>query len=269
MLAEIEAAVDKKDRARRRRDRGRISEAIRLVDEAVSDLEVLWQLHKQSINASRENASPDERALVGALAECYGVRGGIYRSAGKASKAVESYDRGQKFEAHEANRVDNSYNLIQRLLNRVLVEPQSVGADPWRVLGADMWKELREAQETLFKQITGTRGSDPWATPSKQLTGTRGSDPWAAADTLILVILMSPQSDDLSVELDSAWQGLMRLNPGRFLYESTLRTLKDVRNSLETVAEASRSISWHTVREAIEIVIGRLKDKLPDDTTSP
>src|SRR5215207_2305034 len=152
MKKQIKKALDAKAEALDLRDSGDpddLIEALELTDGAVSLLEELWKQKGEAIDSAGENASPDEKDLVEALAETYGVKGGILRSRGDYEGAVRAYDKGLFFEQHKARKVDNSYNLVQGLTNRVLAAPSVAGSPEWNVFSKEMWGGLGKARDEL------------------------------------------------------------------------------------------------------------------------
>jgi tetratricopeptide (TPR) repeat protein len=245
MKEQIASALVNKDSALRDRDAGNLESALSLITEATNQLDKLWEHKGESINRAGANASPEERDLVEALAETYGVKGGILRSDGKPEEAVRAYDKGLTFEQHPARKVDNSYNLVQRLINRVLVAPHRVGATKWEVVSKDMWKELEKAGHELHRQITTSRVNDPWA----------------AADMIMVQLLLDPQGSSKGKEQnDDALQKFESLKPKARVYASTLRALKDFEKSLEQVTEDNRLGSWKVVVDLLNTIVERLEE---------
>ena len=237
MKEQIKKALGFKDRARDARDEGDLPRALKLIDKAIALLEELWSQKGAAIDSAGANASPDERDLVEALAETYGVKGGILRSNGDPASAVDAYDKGLFFEQHPARKVDNSYNLIQRLTNRVLAAPNMVGAPEWNVSSKDMWQELEKSRDELQRQGIS-----------------RGNDPWWAADVVTVQLLLTPQDPSNGRQrVQKAYEAFEQLEPKPRVYESALRALGDLRNCLEQVAEGERS-------ENLKVIIGQLKD---------
>jgi hypothetical protein len=244
MQDQIDKAIENKNNARDAREIGDLEDAFALITAATEQLDELWKQRRESIDNAGANASPEERNLVEALAESYGVKGGILRSDGQPEQAVHAYDTGLTFEQHPARKADNSYNLVQGLINRVLVAPHLVGAPDWEVLGRNMWQELENASSELRRQIASSRSRDPWA----------------AADMIMVQLLLSPQDPgNGKQQVDEAWWKFESLKPKPFVYESTLRTLKDLEKSLEQVAEDRRLKGWDTVAGLLDTVVERFK----------
>jgi hypothetical protein len=249
MNDQIEKARAVKDRALLRRDSGDADGALKLINKAVAILEHLWKDRGEAIDKAAEDASPDERALVDLLAETYGVKGGILRSLKEFGEAVRAYDSGHEFERHDARKVDNSYNLVQRLTNRVLAEPGKAGAPRWDVLSKDVWRELESARDELDRQ---------------RKDGGRGNDPWAAADVITVQLLLAPKEPDGAQKVEKAYSKFegLKPNPGVRVYESTLRALGDLKESLEQVDEGERSGNLKTILGQLDSITARLEEGL-------
>ncbi|HEY0174566.1 MAG TPA: hypothetical protein VGB98_26355 [Pyrinomonadaceae bacterium] len=245
MKVQIEKALSVKDLAVDERDARDLGEALTLIDEAIEPLEELWAQKGEAIDAAGAGASPDERDLVAALAETYGVKGGILRSSGDPENAVRAYDKGLDFERHPARRVDSSYNLVQGLTNRVLAAPGVAGAAEWEVLSKDMWRELEEAGREI----------------QRQLEGSRRNDPWAAADMLTVKLLLAPRDPrDGARKVEQAYAEFEELKPKASVYESTLRALNDLKDCLERVDEDERSENLKVIVGQLGSITGRLRE---------
>lgn len=245
MRQAIEYALRKKTRARSAREKGEYHRAAEHIDAALRQLEALWEERGAAIDRAGTGASGEERDLIEALADIHGIRGGIYRSLEKYADAVKAYDRGLKFEAHPARNVASSYNLVQRLANRALLQPEEIGRDAWRVENMDMWAELRQAEATLRKQTESSRARDPWA--------------WA--DLLFIQLLLAPRLADGGRTIEETWSTLEGLSPKPFVYESTGRALADLRNEMESVPATARSPGWTTVKEWLDRLHPRFEER--------
>jgi tetratricopeptide (TPR) repeat protein len=237
MKEQIKNALAYKVRALDARDSGDLTRALALINKAISLLDELWNQKGEAIDSAGDNASPDEQNLVEALAETHGVKGGILRSSGDFESAVRAYDQGLLFEQHKARKVDNSYNLVQGLTNRVLAAPGMAGAPEWKVISKDMWHELEKARDELQRQGVS-----------------RGNDPWWAADVITVQLLLTPRDPSNGrQQLQKVYSEFEKLEPKARVYESALRALGDLNSSLEQVAEDDRS-------ENVNVIVGQLKD---------
>src|SRR5688572_19338534 len=57
------------------------------------------------------------------LADCWGIRGGIYREEGEIAKAIDAYESGYAFERDAKYEIQATYNTINRLVVRLLNNP--------------------------------------------------------------------------------------------------------------------------------------------------
>jgi tetratricopeptide (TPR) repeat protein len=245
MKEQIKKALGYKDRALDARADSDLPRALKLIDKAIDLLEELWSQKGEAIDSAGANASPDERDLVEALAETYGVKGGILRSNGDPESAVGAYDKGLFFEQHQARKVDNSYNLVQRLANRVLAAPHMVGATEWEVLSKDMWQELEKSRDELQRQGIS-----------------RGNDPWWAADMVTVQLLLSPRDTSHGRQrAQKAYEAFEQLKPKARVYESALRALEDLGNCLEQVAEGDRSKNLNVIVEQLKDITKQVEDE--------
>ncbi len=156
--------------------------------------------------------APDVREQVDSeLADTYGQLGGVERRWGLDGAGDErrthlersrvAYDRGFALEQNLDVSEASTYNRINRLIGRVMLDAtvlNEVGID-----AVDVPEELRQAEVILRGHIEGPRRQDPWA--------------WCDIGTVRLL---------LGIEVRSVVQTLERLRPPRFVYESWLSTLR-------------------------------------------
>ncbi len=175
--------------------------------EALSDL-------NEAINLLRmAEASPISPGwLVSEFADVYGLMGGVEKRWGLSlsdqerqrhlKASVEAYDQGfdyeQKLQAGDAN----TYNRVNRLVGRVLLNAQVLKKDGGAV--PEMADDLRRAEEIVIQETRTVRQKDPWAYCD-----------------LGIIQLLRGEPDALS-----AFQKLDQLRPPAFVYESTLTTLQ-------------------------------------------
>ena len=231
-------------RAKNARDEGKYDRAQRLIDDVLERLQEAWDVYGPDIDSAGAEATSDQKELVFALAEVHGVRGGILRSREEYDQAVDAYDQGYSFEKHEARKADNSYNLLQRLVNRILLEPKLLGAASWNVKGEDLHEALKAAESVIDQQING----------KDKIGGPRKRDPWAACDLVFLLMLQRDQpNQDFRSRLDEAWEILERTRPKKYVYESNLRVIKDLLDDLGKLPDDSRN-------EAVKRIESRAQD---------
>jgi tetratricopeptide (TPR) repeat protein len=139
------------DRRRRRNDAPDYSEPVEILGEAI---DLLHAELKKSEARGADEAGDSSGALAGALADCYGMLGGVYRRAGDFDRSIEAYGQGETYELNPAYDVQNSYNITNAIAVRILKEPQSL-----RTQG----EQIAEAIEFIEKQVKGPRREQWWA----------------------------------------------------------------------------------------------------------
>lgn len=178
-------------------------------EEAISDLNEAVQLLN---DRAKESASMPSR-LASDLADTYGMIGGIEKRWGlqmvgadrrrHLTESVAAYDKGFRYEQGLGPKYANTYNRVNRIIGRVLLDPSVLGkgdsAHP------DISADLEEAEDVLNEQIESMG---------------RRKDPWAYCD-LGTVRLLRGEPDALA-----AFRKLEPLRPPSFVYESTLATLQ-------------------------------------------
>jgi hypothetical protein len=113
--------------------------------------------------------------MASELADCYGLLGGVQRRwaldpkfpaerAEHLKESVFSYDKGYQFESDNEFGLKNSYNMLNRLISRILyyghISPKQI--DP-EISSLDMTKELEEVEKSIREQVAGPRRGDVWA----------------------------------------------------------------------------------------------------------
>ena len=177
-------------------------------DSAIADLNDAIDLLQDRLEES--SAAPEW--LKAELADTFGMIGGIEKRWGlqledeqrrrhlKAS--VDAYDMGFKYEQGLDLDDANTYNRINRLVGRVLLDKNMLRRGD--SAASKFAEELRDAEEIVTKEIETARQRDPWAYCD-----------------LGTVRLLRGKPDALSVFHD-----LERLRPEPYVYESVLSTLQ-------------------------------------------
>jgi tetratricopeptide (TPR) repeat protein len=192
--------------AKAARDNREWDEAIGYLQEAISLLKARMA----------DASSPAPSWLRSELADTYGLMGGIEKRWGLTLHGQErqrhleaslaAYDAGFEYEEKLQRNDENTYNRVNRLVGRVLLDPgvlqKDGGADP------EISGELGEAEKILRGQIESVRQKDPWAYCD-----------------LGTVQLLLGEHDALRT-----FKNLDRLRPPAFVYESTLSTLQPLRD---------------------------------------
>jgi hypothetical protein len=233
----LQTIRDLKTKAKNRRDLGRYDGAEKILkDEAIPLLE--------------EELSATDRAewkaqLASELADCFGILGGSYRRWGLESKteqerilylrkSVGAYQQGYELENNPEYHIVNSYNLVNRLVSYILLEPHSSSeASPPEKAGGDfivfdVKQELKKAEAIIREQLNDKR---------------RG-DIWALAD-LALVSLLLDYTDPVT-----AYADFNAKSPPDFAYESSLSTLRPMAELKLPVADK--------LREAVKLLEAKL-----------
>ena len=242
--AKFQSAIQSKDAARVNREANKLNDALRDIGAATGQLQ-------ETLESARaqgdDDSSPSFRELIGALAESYGVQGGIYRSLNKPEEAVIAYDRGYVFEKLFASSKENSYNLVQRLISRIFAAPSAYGRTTWLYEDHDMWMELAEARDEVRRQMD---------------EGGRGGDPWAAADAMLLDVLLAPR---LGVE--SAGRQIMEslerfedLEYDPFVCASTIRAFTELKQKLAGAAPYPGAEGRALTIRYLQMAIARIKE---------
>ena len=199
-------------------------------DSAIGDLHEAISI----LSAGKSAAAPLPSWLAAELADTYGLMGGIERRWGlllgsqererHLEASVAAYDEGFGYEKDLQPNEANTYNRVNRLVGRVLLNPGVLEENGSAV--RNFFGELGQAEDILTKQIESVRQKDPWA----------------YCDLGIIRILLG-KSDALLT-----FNGLDRLRPPAFVYDSILATLQPLcevaaglRPDLGRVADRLRS----------------------------
>lgn len=215
--------------ARQRRDAGDWAGA----DDDLQSVRTLAQ-------AALTRAGPRHRGQVEAqLADLNGMIGGNQRRWGLDSSgskrrrhliaSVDAYDEGFAFEERLGGRSSSTYNRINRLIGRVLLDPSVLTADRSDDAAIDVETELEEAERLVREQIESMRQRDPWSYCD-----------------LATVRLLRGSPDALAAN-----QSLFRLAPRAFVYESHLATLEPLADAASDIRpELAEAVTL--VRKAAE-----------------
>jgi len=113
--------------------------AIAILDEAIA-----------LVKAARGGSSSSDESgrLKAQLADCYGMKGGVYRRAGRMTEALDAYKTGLKFET------DDSYNLTNSLTVELLIDPTRL---------KELTPAIEAARDKVETQIRLHRSGQWWA----------------------------------------------------------------------------------------------------------
>ncbi len=212
VIATAERLKREAQRARKSED---IDGALRLAEEAIGALE-------------REYAGLGDEARSGtygvqvaaAIADAYGTKGGILRTAGRYRESAAAYDAGYEHEHRVQHTFPSSYNSVQRLVARILDHPERLAEDRWRDDVVSYPETFEEAEGELKQQLAGSRINDPWAMADRGL--------------LLLLLGGDPASER------TAWREIQRVKPPAYVFSSTLPAIRDIQTKLDTVPETVR-----------------------------
>lgn len=208
-------------------------------DDAIHDLKDIIQLLDE-----RAEESPSMPSwLASEFADTYGMIGGIEKRWGLEThgeerrdhlkESVAAYDMGFGYERDLEPNDANTYNRVNRIVGRVLLDPNVLGKDSGAIL--EIAEDLRMAEEVLTEQI----GSG------------RKKDAWAYCD-LGVVRLLRGKPDALA-----AFRDLDRLRPPPFVYESAITTLEPLCEAASNLRPALVQAVTQLQRSARQSVLGR------------
>ncbi len=200
-----------KTQAKNRRDLGRYERAAKLLEEAIA-------IAKKELEAT--NVAEWRATLASELADCYGLLGGVERRwaldpkstpserAEHLRRSVDAYDNGHRFEADRAFGLANTYNTLNRLLSRLLLDPG--------LLAAGGERSGREGSESVdvrrdLEVIAGNL--------QDELATRRRDDYWALADLALVNVLLGRQD---AASAYAAFEAELRPD---FAYQSALATV--------------------------------------------
>jgi hypothetical protein len=193
----------------------------------------------EALGALREfAASPaSPRWLDVQFADVYGLLGGVEKRwglsldgqqrKGHLVASVEAYDRGFEYEKNLQHRDANTYNRVNRLVGRVLVDPHVLGGGT--ASSAEVASDLRRAEEVVTAQIQSARGRDPWAYCDLGTIQLLRGEPEALA----------------------TFARLTRMRPPVYVYESTLATLQPL-GMVATAVRAELEFAVELLRKSAE-----------------
>ena len=196
--------------------------AVNELDHVVASLEV-WRAEDSPFRKDAERETGD----------CLGVKGGTCRDWGKFADAARSYDAGLPYEeqAQTLGGQPNSYCLVQRLVCRVLNEPEEFQRHG-RARMKDL--EIDDMDAALAKSAATVRAQMHLRTDKR----------WAQADVALLLQLLGGRSTRGFDEAAAAWDELDDMGRDRFVYESTLDTVKALKARLDPLLDAAGQNAW-------------------------
>ena len=144
--------------------------------------------------------TPDVCRILESLSQTYGSLGGTCRDSGDMSEAIKKYDLGNDIETERRNncKAQDTYNMLQRLIVRLLVNPNLLEVD------SEFRAEIESVRSVIEKQIEGGR-----------------DDSWALADLAVSRFLCGATADKAVADLEH------RKIEGSF-YESTYTAIRSL-----------------------------------------
>jgi hypothetical protein len=180
-------------------NRGRLDRAREILTSVIDLLKS--SLAEDASAEARVTTSRNEVARV--LADTYGMLGGVERRRGALREALSAYASGCKLEQDPEFGIVDSYNLVNELVLKILIDPSSFGG---------LADELLRAAETVREQVRGPR-RDQW---------------WAWADAALLELLVGNGQ-----AADQAYHNFAKNGPGRSGFTSVVDVLAELAVKLQ------------------------------------
>jgi len=230
----LQQVKDRRASAKSLRDAAMLDADPLALEDARAELEKAVALLRPVVPVRGSQVSDADKEFALRLYQCLGSIGGTWRDAAElalddAAKdqcwhhSVQYYDEGYAIESGTHDKYANfafvdSYNLLQRLVVRVLRTPRSLD-DASRELGhgLNVPQELAEAERIV----------------NQQLDGPRKNDAWAMADLALLLILRGRTREE-------AWRRFAESNRSQEAYESNHRAFAALVKSGEKHEAAPR-----------------------------
>jgi len=219
--------------ARNARDLKRAEEEF---EEAESSIEEAFEEIEASGNFNpnvKENIDQATKDQARELADCWGIRGGIYREEGKIREAIDAYDNGYQLESETRYEIHSTYNTVNRLVLRLLTNPNLLKQDSSATSDSRLLKPLPELLADSARAIAAE-----W----RNMT-----DPvWSLADmVLIKSILESPD--------ETQWEELFKAKANnRFPFDSLGTVVKTLAKSELPISETLNQLAQRLDEYATE-----------------
>lgn len=137
--------------------------------------------------SSLKRASEAEITIAEQLADCWGILGGVYRSQGNLDEARNAYDKGYEYESNTRFNVLSTYNRVNRLVVRILQNPDLLSDSSPQVVDIEEPATMRHLLRKTDEEI------------ERQLREGRRDRAWALADLAMVRLLGSLQNFDLAL----------------------------------------------------------------------
>jgi tetratricopeptide (TPR) repeat protein len=198
--------------AKQMREDGNLEEANRLFKDAVNEYEKAIRVLRRELRNVRgapERGLKEECEHLRLLSQTHGSLGGTWRDARRFDEAIKEYDEGYRIEEERKQRCqdDDSYNLLQRLVVRILRCPRALQDSSKNVgSGLDVPHELTAACHEIERQV---------------LIQQSRNDSWAKADLVLVRALLRQTVKEAISDLETA-------NPDHSFYASTHEVIKSL-----------------------------------------
>jgi Tetratricopeptide Repeats-Sensor len=213
--------------AKRRIEAKSPQEAESFFESAVAEQQKAIRILRRELNSIGEEREKKQEKLklLRLLSQTYGSIGGIWRDAAHLEqpsndektndekrtelfkKAIDAYDQGYEIEKERKQffNDDDSYNLLQRIVVRILHKPPSLDDSDQTVEGKLTVRQALElAHEEIKRQVVNEK--------------TR-TDSWAKADLVLVRALLQEPAEKALKDLEME-------NPDFSFYASTLTVIK-------------------------------------------
>lgn len=112
------------------------------------------EVYLRDLGATVPKDSDKMRRAARELADSYGVAGGILRRMKDYPEALKMYEKGAKLEVDPQLQIENSYNLTNALVTKVIADPNTL---------SENHEEVERARRLVERQLQQTRRQDWWA----------------------------------------------------------------------------------------------------------
>jgi hypothetical protein len=242
MKSLTEQILDLKTEAKNQRDRG-----IKGYDRALTRLNTAIGLATKGLTTT--SVTDAVRQLTKELADCHGMVGGIERRWGIEGRDVErlghlaasciAYDEGYRHEWDEKYGTPATYNLVNRLISRLLIDPKLLEIDKVVDLGNSVEPinvkcELVDAMKRIDERLAN-----------------KGNF-WAEADLALLRVLTG------RADAATAYAPFFALSPPDYAFGSALDALRPLADALRPLASANLAAA-----SSPQAAVGLLTSKRP------
>ncbi len=258
----LDNIIKLKKKTKSQRKRGKYESALRILKQAIESAQQELDLQKTDL---------EKQPFAFEVGDCQGIKGGIYRrwalddkkrltDLGQPEiarrkhnelmiKSIKAYDEGFKYESTHGNV--NSYNMVNRLVNRLFYEPTWLATVPTTIpqdiklvvdeqgvkVEVAVKDELEKAKEALRQQIN--------------VTGKRRKDIWALADQALVALLLGEEDDDPA----SAYANLIAVSPPDYAYDTIILAIEPLSELKLTISKNSASVNVsHNLKKSIRVL---------------